>query len=163
MQTAMGSDVPFEKELLLDQALNNIRNNLLLGEDNKFGMDAESCTSELAFITYELIDTIKNEIVEITGEFLEDGSYIGIFASDFIDNQTLSELNQKLDEYKMLLLGCGCDEYAEILINFDNADVVSIKMINALNLLTQLQIDILISQRNCAQKNYESKSKQQIM
>lgn len=149
LQTAMGSAIPFEKEMLLDQTLNNIRNNLLIEEENILGMDAEYCTSGLAFTTYGVIDILKNEIVELTGGYLEDGLYVGMYGSDFIDNQTLSELNQKLEDYKMLLLNCGCDEDAEILLYFNSNDLVGMKMINALNLLTQLQIDILISHKNC--------------
>jgi len=58
MQTAMGSDIPFEKELLLDKTLNNIRNNLLGDKKDFFRIEGQSCTSKLAITTYELVDTL---------------------------------------------------------------------------------------------------------
>jgi len=147
---------PLENEVEYDRSLNKILESLISNEENLGEGVRDACTSDFGLTTYNYVDSIKNEIVERSGGIHPDGNYVGILNQDFFETYTVSELNQTIGKYKEKLFNCKCETEAIFLSNFNSEELVGMYMIRSLNILTQLQIDILISNKNCTIKKFSS-------
>jgi len=151
---------PLENELEYDKYLTKILDSLIPDEENLGEGVRDVCTSDFGLTTYNYVDSIKSEIVKWSGGIDENGDYNGILDPTFFETHPVSELNQTIGKYEEKLFNCKCEVEAIFISNFNSEKLVGIRMIRSLNILTQLQIDILISNKNCTIKYFSSNPEQ---